>query len=75
MATSGGSKRSNLMRMTNVLIVFVVFGATMLVHGATRKVDFSDDTIGQPPKGFEFAVHLPGGRRCPCPGGGSVALP
>lgn len=42
------------MRMTNVLIVFVVFGATMLVHGATRKVDFSDDTIGQPPKGFEF---------------------
>ena len=42
------------MRMTKVLIVFVVFGATMLVHGATRKVDFSDDTIGQPPKGFEF---------------------
>lgn len=42
------------MRMTNVLSVFVVFGATMLVHGATRKVDFSDDTIGQPPKGFEF---------------------
>ena len=42
------------MQMTNVLIVFVVFGATMLVHGATRKVDFSDDTIGQPPKGFEF---------------------
>jgi hypothetical protein len=42
------------MRMTNVVIVFVVFGATMLVHGATRKVDFSDDTIGQPPKGFEF---------------------
>lgn len=54
MANSGGSERSNLMRMTNVLIVFVVFGATMLVHGATRKVDFSDDTIGQPPKGFEF---------------------
>jgi len=42
------------MRMTNLLIVFVVFGATMLVQGATRKVDFSDDLIGQPPKGFEF---------------------
>lgn len=54
MTNSGGSERSNLMRMTNVLIVFVVLGASMLVHGATRKVDFSDDTIGQPPKGFEF---------------------
>jgi hypothetical protein len=55
MTNGGGSERSNQsMRMTNVLIVFVVFGATMLVHGATRKVDFSDDTIGQPPKGFEF---------------------
>lgn len=42
------------MRMASLLIVFVVFGATMLVHGATRKVDFSDDTIGQPPKGFDF---------------------
>ena len=42
------------MRMTNLLIVFVVFGATMLVQGATRKVDFSDDPLGQPPKGFEF---------------------
>ncbi|HLG60270.1 MAG TPA: hypothetical protein VI485_33315 [Vicinamibacterales bacterium] len=40
--------------MANVVIVLVVFGATMLVHGATRQVDFSDDTIGQPPKGFEF---------------------
>jgi hypothetical protein len=40
--------------MANVVIVLVVFGATMLVHGATRKVDFSDDTIGQPPKRFEF---------------------
>ena len=42
------------MRLANLLIVFVVFGATMIVHGATRKVDFSDDTVGQPPKGFEF---------------------
>jgi hypothetical protein len=50
----GGSERSTSMRMTNLLIVFVVFGATMLVQGATRKVDFSDDPLGQPPKGFEF---------------------
>jgi len=42
------------MRMASFLIAFVVFGATMLVHGATRKVDFSDDAVGKPPKGFEF---------------------
>jgi hypothetical protein len=42
------------MRLVTLLVVFVVFGATMLVHGATRKVDFSGDTVGQPPKGFEF---------------------
>jgi len=41
------------MRMASVL-VFVLFGATMLVYGATRKIEFSDDPVGQPPKGFEF---------------------
>ena len=41
------------MRMASVLVL-VLFGATMLVYGATRKIDFSDDTVGQPPKGFEF---------------------
>ncbi len=52
------TSNADLMRMTNVLIVFivfVVFGATMLGQGATRKVDFSDDPIGQPAKGCEFA--------------------
>ena len=44
------------MRLTNLLIIFVVFGATMIVHGATRKIDFSDGTAGQPPKGFEFGL-------------------
>lgn len=39
---------------TTLLIVLVVFAATLIVQGATRRVDFSDDTIGQPPKGFEF---------------------
>jgi len=42
------------MRMAGVLFAIVVLGATMIVHGATRKVDFSDDTVGQPPRGFEF---------------------
>ncbi len=42
------------MRMANVLVVVVVFGATMIVHGATRTINFSDDSVGQPPKGFEF---------------------
>ena len=44
------------MRLTNLFIISVVLGATMTVHGATRKADFSDDTAGQPPKGFEFGL-------------------
>lgn len=44
------------MRLTYLLTVLVLFGATILVQGATRKVDFSDDTVGQPPKGFEFGL-------------------
>jgi hypothetical protein len=42
--------------MTGLLFVLVILGATLIVHGATRKVDFSDDTAGQPPKGFEFGL-------------------
>lgn len=42
------------MRFAGLLIVFMAVAATILVHGATRKVDFSDDTVGQSPKGFEF---------------------
>jgi hypothetical protein len=42
------------MGMAGVLFVLVLLGATLIVHGATRTVDFSDDTVGQPPKGFEF---------------------
>lgn len=42
------------MGMSISLTVALVFGATMLVQSATRKIDFSDDTIGQSPKGFEF---------------------
>ena len=35
-------------------MALVVLGVTIVVHGATRKVDFSDGAVGQPPKGFEF---------------------
>lgn len=44
------------MRMESGLFALVVLGATLLVHGSTRKVDFSDDTVGGPPKGFEFGL-------------------
>jgi hypothetical protein len=52
--SDGGPERSTLMRFTSLLLVFMAVAATILVHGATRKVDFSDDTVGQPPKAFEF---------------------
>ena len=42
------------MRLAGLLIIVVAVGATIVMQGATRKVDFSDDTVGQPPKGFEF---------------------
>jgi 3-keto-disaccharide hydrolase len=42
------------MRMASVFIACIVTGMTLMVQGATRKVDFSDDAVGQAPKGFEF---------------------
>jgi 3-keto-disaccharide hydrolase len=42
------------MRMASLFMALVVLGTTIVVHGATRKVDFSDDAVGQAPKGFEF---------------------
>jgi hypothetical protein len=42
------------MRMSNLFMAVVVLGVTVVVHGATRKVDFSDDAVGHAPKGFEF---------------------
>ncbi len=41
------------MRMMS-LIALTLVGAVVLVHGETRKVDFTQDAVGQPPKGFEF---------------------
>ena len=42
------------MRIAGFFVAVVVLGMTLVMHGATRKVDFSDDAVGQPPKGFEF---------------------
>lgn len=42
------------MRMTMLFMALAALGATVVVQGASRKIDFSDDAVGQPPKGFEF---------------------
>ena len=42
------------MRKASLYVALVVLGVTIVVHGATRKVDFSDDAVGQPPQEFEF---------------------
>jgi hypothetical protein len=42
------------MKMIMLFMALAAFGATVIVQGASRKVDFSDDAVGQPPKGFEF---------------------
>jgi hypothetical protein len=42
------------MRFTILFLAFVALGATIIVQAATRKVDFTEDAVGQPPKGFEF---------------------
>jgi hypothetical protein len=42
------------MKMIMLFMAFAALGATVVVQGASRKVDFSDDAVGQPPKGFEF---------------------
>jgi len=40
--------------MLSVSMAVVLLGVTVVIHAATRKVDFSDSAVGQPPKGFEF---------------------
>ena len=42
------------MRMVSPLAALALVAAAIVVHGATHQVDFADDTVGQPPKGFEF---------------------
>ena len=38
------------------LIVFIAFTAVAMTTAQTRAVDFTQDTAGQPPKGFEFGL-------------------
>ena len=42
------------MRTAGLLVVCVVVGSAILVRATTRTIDFSGDTVGQPPTGFEF---------------------
>jgi hypothetical protein len=42
------------MKIARMFLPFVAVGATLVVHAASRRVDFSDDAVGQPPRGFEF---------------------
>ncbi len=45
---------STVMKIAMLCVAFVAFGATILLQAASQKVDFSDDAVGQAPKGFEF---------------------
>lgn len=42
------------MKMIMLFMALAALGATIVVQGASRKIDFSDDAVGQAPKGFEF---------------------
>lgn len=42
------------MRRATCLLACVVLGSAIVIHGATRTMDFTDDAVGQAPKGFEF---------------------
>ena len=48
------AERRRPVRTGTFSIAFVAMMATMTLQGATRKVDFSGDAAGKPPKGFEF---------------------
>jgi len=44
------------------LVALLVVSAVALANGQTRTVDFTQDTVGQPPKGFEFGHTAGAGR-------------
>ena len=50
--------------MRNGIFIVTVVAMCVTVHGQMRKVDFEQDTVGQPPKGFMFGhtrkVGMPG---------------
>jgi len=43
------------MRLPSTRVVLLIFAAGVVLGATTRKVDFSGDSSGQPPAGFEFA--------------------
>ena len=53
---------STPMRRTILFVPWFVVGMSLVMQGATRKVDFSDDAVGQAPKGFEFGHTAKAGR-------------
>jgi hypothetical protein len=42
------------MKMIVLFMGLAALGATLVLQGASRTVDFSDNAVGQPPRGFEF---------------------
>ena len=40
--------------MRKTLAVLFIVGVAVMANAATRTVDFTQDTVDQPPKGFEF---------------------
>ena len=44
------------------LALLFVAGAAVMTHAATRTVDFSDDVVDQPPKGFAFGHTVDAGK-------------
>jgi hypothetical protein len=45
---------STPMRRPILFVPWFVVGMTLVMQGATRTIEFSDDAVGQAPKGFEF---------------------
>jgi hypothetical protein len=45
---------STPMRRTSLFVPWFVLGMTLVMQGATRQIDFSDDAVGHSPTGFEF---------------------
>ena len=41
-------------RILSLFLLVILIGATTGVDGATRTIDFTSDTVGQAPAGFEF---------------------
>ena len=42
------------MQTPRLCAIVACLSVAVVIHAATRKIDFSKDTVGQPPAGFEF---------------------